>query len=86
MIRVDLRPWLSWFGPARGAPRVMVQPPTRYAGVLYTATDSGLMRLAPATASTPARLVPVPEIPDFVNGLALAEGGLIVLCETAIVE
>ncbi len=86
MVRVDMRPWLSWFGPARGAPRVMVQPPVRYHGVLYTATDNGLMRLAPATATTPAQLVPVPEMPEFINGLAPAEGGLIVLAETAILE
>ena len=86
MVRVDMRPWVSWFGPARGAPRVMVQPPARYQGVLYTATDSGLMRLAPATATAPARLVPVPEFPEFINGVAPAEDALIVLAETAILE
>ncbi|HET7535577.1 MAG TPA: hypothetical protein VFJ90_03930, partial [Candidatus Didemnitutus sp.] len=86
MVHVDTRPWLTWFGPARGAPRSPIQSPLRYHGELFTCADNGLMRLAPATATTPARLVPVPELPEYLNGITPAHDAIIGYGDTGIWE
>lgn len=86
MVRVDARPWLTWFGAARGAPRSTLQAPQRFHGELFTCSDYGLLRLVPGTDTTPARLSPVPEIPDFLNGLVPANGKLVGFSDTAIFD
>ena len=72
LVRVDARPWLTWFGPARGAPRSVMHAPLRFQDSLYLTSDYGLYRLAPARDAAPARLEPVPEFGDFLEGLSSA--------------
>jgi hypothetical protein len=77
MARVDARNWLTWFGPAQGAPRSPLRAPVRFQGGLYTTSDDGLMRVQPGQAGAPARLVPVPEFLELLEGLTLAGDKLI---------
>jgi len=77
ILRIDARPWLTWFGPERGAPRSPISPPTSFRGELYFSSDNGLLRLAPAVGSQPARLVPVPEFTSFLEGITVAGDTLI---------
>ncbi len=77
MVRVDPRRWLTWFGPAQGAPRSPLRAPVRFKGELYTTSDDGLIRLAPAQGGAPARLVPVPEFTELLEGLVPAGDTLI---------
>lgn len=77
MARLDARPWLTWFGPARGAPRSNLRPPVNFRGELYTTSDDGLLRLAPGADGKPAQLVPVPEVTQFLEGIEVAGDRLI---------
>ena len=66
--RVDTRDWLTWFHAGNGAPSGKLYPPVRRGAELFAAASSGgHLRLVPATAAQPARLVPVPEAPRFLN-------------------
>jgi len=86
MVRVDVRPWLTWFGPNRGAPRSRVEPPVRFGGELFICSPSGLMRLVPSGRRGPARLEPVPEMPDFLNAIVVVDDVMIGLGENGILE
>jgi hypothetical protein len=86
LARVDARPWLTWFGPARGAPRSVMHAPVRFRGALYTTSDYGLFRLAPAAAAAPTRLEPVPEVTDFLEGISPVGDDLLVCFGEGLVE
>lgn len=77
MARVDARPWLTWFGPAQGAPRSPLRAPVRFKGGLYTTSDDGLVQVVPGRDGTSARLAPVPEFPELLEGLEVAGDKLI---------
>jgi hypothetical protein len=77
MARIDPRRWLTWFGPAQGAPRSPLRAPVRFKGELYTTSDDGLIRLAPAQGGAPARLVPVPEFAELLEGIVPAGDTLV---------
>ncbi len=78
LVRVDARPWLTWFGPARGAPRSVMHAPIRFQDSLYLTSDYGLYRLAAARDGAPAHLEPVPEFGDFLEGLNTAGPDLLI--------
>ncbi|HVU23273.1 MAG TPA: histidine kinase [Opitutus sp.] len=73
MVRVDARPWVTWFGPARGAPRTTLDPAVRFHGEFLLCTDGGLMRVEPARGTSAARLTHVAAIPDPLFGLAVID-------------
>lgn len=77
LVRVDARPWLTWLGPASGAPQATLGAPARYRDTLYLAGNTGLYRLAPAAAGAPARLTPVPGFRDYLYSLTVVDDALI---------
>lgn len=77
LARVDGRPWLSWIGPASGAPRGTLGTPVRFHEQLLIPANTGLFRLVPAARGQVARLAPVPEWHEYVTGITLADDTLI---------
>ncbi|PAW61751.1 MAG: hypothetical protein B9S34_16035 [Opitutia bacterium Tous-C1TDCM] len=85
--RIDVRPWLTWFHPANGAPRSKLFAPVRHGGeLLVPAAAGGLLRLAPGSGGRPANLVRDPALAGHVNGLAVAAGRLIVSGNGGLIE
>ncbi len=85
--RLDVRPWLTWFQPANGAPRAKAFTAERHRGeLLLPASAGGLVRLVPAAPGRPAALVRDPAVAMHVNGLAVADGRLIVTGTGGIAE
>ncbi len=85
VVRVDARSWLTWFGPLSGAPRSQLAT-LRFAGSLFVASSGGLLRLAPASDSSPARLQPVSEVKEYLSTLVDAGRSLIGVSEQGLVE
>lgn len=77
LVRIDTRPWLTWFSPANGAPRSPLGTPVRFENKSYLASGSGLLQLVPASALEPARIEPVADLPDFLNHLVVVDNTLI---------
>ncbi|WP_438479944.1 histidine kinase [Oleiharenicola lentus] len=77
LVRIDARPWLTWFSPANGAPRSSLSTPVRFENQLYVASGAGLLKLAPAAGLKPARLEAVEGFTDFLNHLVVADDKLI---------
>ena len=77
--RIDVRPWLSWFHPANGAPQSKLFAPVRFRGeLLAPGNNGGLLRLRPATPTTSAQLARDPVFPGLVSGLAIAHDRLVI--------
>ncbi|MBS0661231.1 MAG: histidine kinase [Verrucomicrobia bacterium] len=85
LVRVDARPWLSWLGPASATPRSQLAT-LRFRDTLYVASATGLHKLAPATGLQPARLVPVPEMPEYLSSLTDGGDVLIGLSEQGVIQ
>lgn len=85
VVRVDARPWLTWFGPASGVPRSQLAT-LRHKGALLAASNVGLLRLEPATSESPARFAPVPGFPEFLSTLVEAGDAVIGLGEQGLFE
>lgn len=86
VVRVDARPWLTWFGQARGVPHANLGAPLPYRDEHYVASNTGLYRLAPADATAPARLVAVPGFRDYLSGITIADDTLIGYGEQGLFE
>jgi signal transduction histidine kinase len=77
--RVDVRPWVTWFHPANGAPPSHLESPIRFRGELLAPGDSaGVLRLRPATPTAPAALERTPISAGLVYELTVAHDRLIV--------
>lgn len=78
VVRVDARPWLTWFNASNGVPSTKLFAPVRLDNTLYIpAAAAGLMRLNPATSIEPASLASEPKINELVNAAALVDRQLI---------
>lgn len=78
LVRVDTRRWLTWLGPARGAPPTTLGAPLRWRGELLLPTSNGMHRLAPTDGLKEARIAPLPGATDYVSGTTLVDGELVV--------
>lgn len=85
VVRADVRRWLTWLGPLNGLPRSQLGM-LRFQDSIFAATTTGLMKLAPATAATPARFQPVPEMREYLSSLTEAGNVLIGLSEQGIFQ
>ncbi len=77
LAHVDARPWLTWFGPASGAPGAYFDAPFRLDGKLYVASTDGLATFQPGPPGAGAHLVPVPEIRTYLNFAQAVDGGIL---------
>jgi hypothetical protein len=77
IVRLDARPWLTWFSPHNGAPRSPLGTPVRFGDDSYLSSGSGLLKLVPATALQPARVEPVADFTHLLNHLVVVDDTLI---------
>lgn len=76
IVRIDARPWLTWFSPFNGAPRSPLSTPVRFEDNSYLASGSGLLKLVPATALQPARVEAVDELTELLSDLVVVDDTL----------
>ncbi|MBL9201412.1 MAG: response regulator [Opitutaceae bacterium] len=79
LLRLDLAPGVTVFDERNAFPIGSASSLVRHGGVLYAASVQGLMRLAPADATTgkPARFVPDPRVPQTCDNLRDTPDGLL---------
>lgn len=86
-VRVDARPWLTWFHPGNGAPSSKIYTPARFRGTLYApASGDGLFRLAPASPNTPATLAREPAVKGLVNSVTPVGDNLVLSTTAGLLE
>jgi ligand-binding sensor domain-containing protein len=86
-IRLDVRPWLTWFHPGNGASVAKMFAPARLRGELFVpSSGDGLYRLNRATAGSPATLSRDPAITALVNSVTPVGDALVLGTATGLLE